>query len=374
MDAASRFELITRNTAEVLVPEELKSLLDNKVPLKHYIGFEISGKVHLGTGLSCMSKVKDFLDAGVKCSLFLADWHSWINEKFGGDRDVIKRVGVGYFKEALKASLKCVGASPDDVSFVLGTDLYEKNQEFWAIFVDIAKNTSLARIMRSITIMGRKEGEAVDFAKLLYPPMQVADIFVQGLHIAHAGLDQRKAHVIAREVSSRLKIKPLLDSKGNKISPIAIHHSLILGLGKPPMWPVPKDKLQELWSAMKMSKSKPETCVFIHDSPEDIKKKISNSFCPETADFNPVLDWAKNLIFKDKKSELLIKRDKKFGSNKKYSSYQELEKDFVSKKLHPMDLKNSVADKIMDILEPARNHFSKGKPREFLEEVSKYVK
>src|SRR3989344_1230710 len=99
MSVDERLALIKRNTDEIIGEEELKEMLKRGEKLKHYIGFEISGKVHLGTGIVCMSKVKDFMEAGVDCSIFLADWHTWINDKLGGNRDVIKRVGVGYFKE-----------------------------------------------------------------------------------------------------------------------------------------------------------------------------------------------------------------------------------------------------------------------------------
>ena len=271
MDIKEKLELIKRNTEEILIEEELIKLLENKEKLKHYIGFEISGKIHIGTGRMCMSKVKDFMDVGIECSIFLADWHSWINDKLGGNREVIKKIAVNYFKEGLKASLKCIGGNPEKLRFVLGSDLYHNNDEYWATVIEVSKNTSLARMQRSITIMGRKEGEAVNFAQLIYPPMQVADIFFQKLNIAHAGLDQRKAHVIAREVAENLKISPLINKQNQKIKPIAIHHHLILGLKKPLMWPVPKENLQELWSSMKMSKSIPDSAIFITDSPEEIK-------------------------------------------------------------------------------------------------------
>lgn len=94
MNVNERKELIRRNTEEVLTEEELEDFLKNNERLKHYIGFEISGKIHIGTGLMCMLKVKDFLEAGVDCSIFLADWHSWINDKIGGNRETIKRVAV----------------------------------------------------------------------------------------------------------------------------------------------------------------------------------------------------------------------------------------------------------------------------------------
>ena len=373
MDIEKKLELIKRNTEEILGEQELESMLKNQEKLKHYIGFEISGKIHLGTGLMCMSKVKDFMEAGIDCSIFLADWHSWINDKLGGNPEAIKKIAVGYFKEGMKASLKCVKGNPKKLKFVLGSSLYHNNDLYWTTLIDISKNVSLSRILRSITIMGRQEGESVDFAKLIYPPMQVADIFIQGVNIAHAGSDQRKAQVIARDVALTLSFCPLLDKKGKQIKPIAIHHHLLLGLGKPPVWPVKEDRLQEVWAALKMSKSKPDSCIFIHDSEEEIKRKINKAFCLEgETNFNPILDWTKYLVFPIQ-NKLEIKRDKKYRGNITYNSYEQLEKDFADKKLHPLDLKNAVSDSLIKILQPARKHFSKGKPKKMLEELNKLI-
>jgi len=370
MNVEERLALISKNTEEILTEDDLRNLLENKVKLKHYIGFEISGKIHLGTGLVCMGKVKDFVDAGVDCSIFLADWHSWINDKLGGDREVIKRIAVGYFKEGLIASYKCVGGNPKDLKFVLGSDLYHNNDKFWETFVDVSKHISLGRIQRSITILGRKEGESLDFAKLLYPPMQVADIFIQGINLAHSGIDQRKAQVVARDVA--LKLKTPLIAKGKVIKPIAVHHHLILGLQKPDVWPVPKEKMQELWSTMKMSKSVPDSAVFIHDTPDEIRRKIGKAFCPEgEVDFNPVLDWARTIVFNNGKLE--VKRPEKFGGDLTYDSYDQLSNDFLNKSLHPMDLKNAVAERIIEILEPARKHFEKPKIKAMKKDMDKLL-
>lgn len=374
MNLNEKLELIKKNLEEVLTPEDLNKLLEEGEKLKHYIGFEISGKIHLGTGLMCMLKVKDFMDVGIDCSIFLADWHSWINDKLGGDRETIKKAALGYFKEGLKASLICLGGNPKKLKFVLGTELYHNNDDYWATLIEVSKNTTLGRMQRSITILGRKEGEGVDFAKLIYPPMQVADICIQGINLAHAGMDQRKAHVVAREVAERLSISPILNKKKEKIKPIAVHHHLLLGLQKPSIWPVPKEKMQELWSSMKMSKSIPDSAIFITDLPEEIKRKMNKAFCPEKEiEFNPVLDWAKYLIFREKKSNLKINRDKKFGGNKRYNSYSELEKDFTEGNLHPMDLKQAVGDSIISLLEPARKHFEQPKNKKMKEEMDKLL-
>jgi tyrosyl-tRNA synthetase len=138
-------------------------------------------------------------------------------------------------------------------------------------------NTSLARMQRSITILGRKEGESVDFAKLVYPPMQVADIFIMGVNIAHAGIDQRKAHVIARDVASKMRVSPLLDAKGEHVKPVCVHHPLLLGLRKPSVWPPPEADLSDFWASMKMSKSDKNSALFVHDSPDDIRAKVRKS-------------------------------------------------------------------------------------------------
>ncbi len=373
MDTQNKFDLITKNTEEVLVKEELQRVLETGEKLRHYIGFEISGKIHLGTGLMSMGKVKDFLAAGVECSVFLADWHTWINDKLGGDPEVIKKVAVGYFKEGMKASMKCVGGDPEKIKYVLGTELYHNNDEYWQTVVDVAKNISLARAMRSITIMGRKEGESVDFAKLLYPAMQVADIFAQGVNISHAGMDQRKAHVVAREVALKLKIKPLLTKKKEIYSPIAVHHPLILGLQKP-AGIVTKENLKDVLSEVKMSKSIPNSAVFIHDSPEEIKKKILGAYCEAgNIDYNPLTEWTKHLILSREKGKLDIKRPEKFGGDITYYTANELERDFAEKKLHPMDLKNAVVESLVKILEPARKHFEQAKVKKMKEEMESIV-
>jgi tyrosyl-tRNA synthetase len=70
-------------------------------------------------------------------------------------------------------------------------------------------------------------------------------------------------------------------------------------------------------------------------------------------------------IKKDKKEKFIIKRPEKFGGNLSYSNYEQVEKDFREKKLHPLDLKNAVAEDIFEILKPIQ------KERKILEKLSK---
>lgn len=374
MDNKKKFDLITKNTEEVLTESDLKDLIADGLPIRHYIGFEISGLVHLGAGIICMQKLKDFLEAGVECSILLADWHSWINDKLGGDRKNIKNIGVPYFREGLIAGMKCIGVDPAKVKFVLGTELYHNNDDYFATIVEIGKNTTLSRVKRSIDIMGRQANDDVDFARLIYPPMQVADIFIQGLNLVHGGIDQRKAHVLARMVAPSLTVKPIKNSKGKNIKPVGIHHSLLLGLQKPPIYPVPKDQIRDVWVKAKMSKSIPNSAVFIHDTSDRIKEKIMGAFCPEgDVDFNPMIDWVKSIIFQSGANEFIVKRPEKFGGTVKYSNVDELKADFADKKLHPQDLKLAVADWLIDFLEPARKHFEIQENKNMLQKMEGLV-
>ena len=61
----------------------------------------------------------------------------------------------------------------------------------------------------------------------------------------------------------------------------------------------------------------------------------------------------------DRKEKLFIERPVKFGGNLSFSTYQEIEDAFVNKKLHPLDLKNSLATEINALLELFRKNKTK---------------
>jgi tyrosyl-tRNA synthetase len=367
-----RLSLIKRNLNEIIGEEELIQLLNNDTPLNHYIGFEISGLVHLGTGLSSMLKIRDLQDAGVNCRIFLADWHTWINDKLNGDHTFIKQVATEYFQPALEVCAKIVGADPKKIQFIHGTDLYHNNDRFWQSVVEISKNLTLSRVLKSTSIMGRDERNSQPFAWLIYPPMQVSDIFTLGINLTHSGTDQRKIHVIAREVALKLQIQNLKDINGEIIKPIAIHHNLLLGLQSPKIWPLPEGEEKEsMRTQMKMSKSIPNSAIFIHDSEEEIREKIKQAFCPaQEIEFNPIIDWATNLIL-PLKGKLVIKRPEKFGGNITFNSKEDLDKTFAKGELHPMDLKNSIADTLVEILKPTRERFADQKSQNLIKQIKK---
>ena len=354
MDTENRFQLITKfPTVEVLTEDDLRERLQTNQRLKHYIGFEISGHIHLGTGLGCMRKVADFQKANINTTLYLADWHTWINNKLDSDWERIDRV-CNYFEEIMKLALKIQGGNPEKMKILKGTQLYHNNNDYWKSILEVSKNIRLKRALKSVSIMGRKEGEELDLAKLIYAPMQTADIFAQDLDIAHAGMDQRKVHVIAREVARKIRTNRI-EREGEIVKPIAVHHDLWLGLTKPPVWPITNELLHRQLSAeLKMSKSVANSSVFMTDSEKVIRKKIAKAFCPEKEiEYNPVLNWIKHIGFLEGKP-YVIERPAKFGGDVEYINYQELASQYREGKIHPQDLKGSISSLLIKMLSPAR--------------------
>lgn len=355
MDLERKIELIKRSPTEELITEqELRELLETKDHPIAYNGWEPSGLVHLGTGLICAYKMKDLIEAGVRFKAYLANWHAWINNKLGGDMEKIEKAAKHFAHSWI-----ALGVPEKKIEFIWPENEY-KNISYWEKVVKLAKEITIARGTRTLEIMGRKETEAKKIADLLYTPMQVADIFQFEIDICQLGMDQRKANVVAREVGLGLKFW----------KPVCVHHHLLQGLAQPSVWPLPKDPLQrkEILIDVKMSKSKPKTAIWIYDSPSEIKEKILNGFCPEkVVEFNPVLDIVKHIIFRERKI-FEISRAAKFGGDIEYSSFSELEKDFIAGKLHPADLKDAVAEELIKILEPVRRYFEKNKEaRDLLE-------
>ncbi|HPP44391.1 MAG TPA: tyrosine--tRNA ligase [Methanomassiliicoccaceae archaeon] len=331
MDVEERYRLVSRNAEEIVTEEGLKKLLAEKESPRAYIGFEPSGLVHLGWALVA-SKIKDLIDADFDVIIFMADWHAYINDKLGGDIERIQ-LCARYMQDAFES----LGVPRDKVTYVLASEIMDST-EYWSKLMKVGKVTSLSRVRRAMTIMGRKEDDAeLDSSKFLYPLMQATDIFHMDIDLAYAGLDQRRAHMLAREAAEKLHWKV----------PVALHTPLLPGLqGGNRMDPI----------ANKMSKSHPDSGILIHDSPADIERKIKKAFCPPEVEGNPVLALA-NLILFPRLQQLIIDRPEKFGGRLVFNSYEELESTYLAGGLHPMDLKNGVARALSDVLAPSRKYF-----------------
>jgi tyrosyl-tRNA synthetase len=337
VDLEERVALATRNTLEVVNVEELRRLFEEGTP-RGYLGYEPSGLVHVGW-LVWMFKVRDLVEAGVDFRILEATWHALINDKLHGDIELIRAA-----TRIVRAVLDAVGVG-DRVTYVDAEEL-ASSKDYWALVLRVLKSNSLARIRRALTIMGRRADEAeIDASKLVYPAMQVSDIFYMGVDIALGGMDQRKAHMLARDTAEKLGLR----------KPVAIHTPIISSLQGPGRMEASGVERDEVLAEAKMSKSKPETAIFLHDPPEAVSRKIRKAYCPaRVAEFNPILEINKYILFAQPGFVLHVERKPKYGGPVDYYSYEDLERDYVEGKLHPLDLKNATAEALNRLLDPIR--------------------
>ncbi len=346
MDQQKRIEVVMQNSAEVVTPEEVQTLLETNNNPSAYWGFECSGLLHIGIGLVCSAKIKHLIKAGFDYTIFLADWHSLINNKLGGNMENIHTCG-----EYLKQIFVALGLTPDKVTYRWASDITAK-VDFWEKVVKIAKSVSIKRTWRALPVMGRETSLTdMETAWVFYPCMQAADIFELDVDVACAGIDQRKAHMLARDAAEKLKWQ----------KPVCVHTPLLIGLQGPQTTEKQFDENAELnvEISSKMSKSIPQSSILVHDSPEDIASKIKNAYCPQkVVKNNPVLELARLIIFAEK-DLLEIPRPAKYGGPEVFETFESLANVYREGKIHPLDLKNGVANAITEILEPVREHFKK---------------
>jgi len=313
-----RIELIKRNTVEIVTLDSLKELLKKKKQPRVYCGYEPSGPLHLGHFVTII-KLLDLQKAGFKIVILLADVHTLLNRK-GNTEEIKKEV------ERWKKTIKAIGIKAE---IVLGSD-FEFKKDYQLDIMNLAQKSTIHRGLRSMQEIARDIDNAT-ISQLWYPLMQIADIKHLNLDVALGGMEQRKVHMLGRDMSKILNYDF-----------VAIHTPLITSLKGP---------------GEKMSKSLPGSGISVTDSLNEIKKTITGAYCPEkTVKDNPILQILKLVIF-PRFDSIEIKRDKKYGGNIKFESYEDLEKNYLQGKLHPVDLKNTTIDYLWKIIEPIRKNW-----------------
>ncbi|KHO46154.1 MAG: tyrosyl-tRNA synthetase [archaeon GW2011_AR3] len=354
MDIENRLELIRQVGEEIVTEEEMRELLSSKKGFIAYDGFEPSGNVHIAQAIMRTININKMVEAGAKFKVLVADWHAWANNKLGGNLENIQTVG-----EYMIETWKACGLETAGVEFVWANELV-KDEDYWKTVMKVAVNNTVKRVIRCSQIMGRSESDNLSASQIFYPCMQAADIFYLKADLCQLGVDQRKVNMLAREVGPKL----------GYWKPIIVSHHMLMGLGQPPLGKTAEEKATQ----MKMSKSNPDSAIFMTDSEEQIKAKIKKAYCPEkVVEENPTLEYCKYMIF-EKFDAIRIERPEKYGGNIDIGSYAELEGLFTSGGLHPVDLKNAVASKLNEIISPVREHFVKNKKAaELKEKVSKIL-
>jgi len=200
--------------------------------------------------------------------------------------------------------------------------------------------------------------------------MQCTDIFFLKADICQLGVDQRKVNMLARDYCDAAKIK-------NK--PIILSHHMLFGLKA---------------GQEKMSKSDPDSAVFMEDTPEDVERKIMSAYCPtkeeeqgkksacadvedagtasmqlnEVKIKNPCLDYLENIIFSPPDSVFL-------AGETTYTSFTTVREKFLAGEISEENLKRGLIDALNKLLEPVRNHFATDEnAKDLLSKVRQYKK
>uniref|UniRef100_A0AAA9S1K9 Tyrosine--tRNA ligase n=1 Tax=Bos taurus TaxID=9913 RepID=A0AAA9S1K9_BOVIN len=289
-----KLSLITRNLQEVLGEEKLKEILKER-ELKVYWGTATTGKPHVAYFVP-MSKIADFLKAGCEVTILFADLHAYLdNMKAPWE---LLELRTSYYENVIKAMLESIGVPLEKLRFIKGTD-YQLSKEYT---LDVYRLSSVVT-QHDAKKAGAEVVKQVEhplLSGLLYPGLQALDEEYLKVDAQFGGVDQRKIFTFAEKES---KID-LLDRK------------------------------------------------------EDVKKKLKKAFCePGNVENNGVLAFIRHVLF-PLKSEFVILRDEKWGGNKTYTAYLDLEKDFADEVVHPGDLKNSVEVALNKLLDPIREKFN----------------
>ena len=357
LSATERFELITRDLDEVLGADIIKQILEKEErPLSAYWGTAPTGRPHVGY-LVPLTKIADFLRAGVEVKILLADIHAFLDNLKAPIELVRHR--VNYYRHVLTAVFKSIGVPTDRLVFVVGSS-YQLTEAY---------NMDNYRLCASVTEHDAKKAGAEVVKQvaspllsgLLYPGLQALDEQYLGVDMQFGGVDQRKIFTFAEQYLPKLGYRKRAH----------LMNAMVPGL-----------------KGSKMSSSDNSSKIDFLDTPKDVQKKIADAVCaPGEVEGNGVLGFVRAVLFPiarlrveseamgtpvqeaqgasksfvgsdaPKGTMFTIVRPDKYGGSLHYADYASLEKDYASGSVHPADLKKAVAEAITALLEPVQRLF-----------------
>ncbi|KAM0675358.1 hypothetical protein GVAV_001183 [Gurleya vavrai] len=388
------YNLITRNLQEILGDDDLKKILLER-PLSIYWGTATTGQPHIAYFLPIL-KIYDFLQAGCKIKILLADIHAFL-DNMKAPIDMIEKRAI-YYEKIIKAMLKSLGIyefpniklddfnkseniktndfktnefndanlhkniKSNNKNFNENSDLVNVNLNNSKINLDDQKKINNLIFVKGSDYQLSKEytmdlyklstfttehdakkagAQVVKQVKnpllssLIYPSMQALDEEYLKVDAQFGGVDQRKIFTYA------MKHLPMLGYKKR----IHLMNPMIPGL-----------------NSDKMSSSDEFSKIDLLDDEKTIKKKIRKCFCEEGNKENGIMYLMKFIVFpiyEIKKIKVEIKR--RDLESLFFENYFEFEKSFVNKEIHPADLKENVGEFVENIVKPVREEMNKDK-------------
>ena len=306
--------------------------------IRCYVGFEPSGKAHIGWKVLSL-QLKRMLEADANVLIFLADWHAWVNDKFGGNMEDIQKTAV-YMEETFRALLGYPeeGDGPGQLRFYWASQLMDSG-DYWARVLRCSKGATLPMVRKTFTIMGRDEASSDhDLSKFYYPAMQAADIFELDIDVAIGGMDQRKAHMFMRDMAS----------KWNWKKATCLHTPILSSLKASG---VRMDSFDH-----KMSKSDPNGALLLHDTLERVQKKMKKAYLDPEDEHSPVYELAQHVVLPEF-GHIQVTPNPKFGEPSTWDDLNAFKQAVMDGTLHPFDAKMGVATGVAAGLSPISEHF-----------------
>jgi tryptophanyl-tRNA synthetase len=214
-------------------------------------GIKPSGQLHIGNYLGALRNFVDLQNSEkYNCCFFIADLHAITEPQKPGDlRAAIQDVAASYL---------AAGINPSRVIFFQQSQISAHSELAW-ILNTVAPMGELER-MTQFKDKALHQKESVNVGLFDYPVLMAADVLLYDAHIIPVGDDQLQhlelTRTLVRKFNARFG-KTFIEPKG-----MLTATPRVMSLKDP---------------SKKMSKSQPEGCLFLDDSPEVIKGKIARA-------------------------------------------------------------------------------------------------
>ncbi|KAI5161387.1 tyrosyl-tRNA synthetase [Nematocida ausubeli] len=325
-----KYTLISRSLEEVLGGDKLQSILKTR-DLKVYWGTAPTGKIHIGYFVP-IAKIADFLRAGCEVTILIADLHAAL-DNLKAPIDLIEK-RAEYYEVVIKAMLVSVEAPIEKIRFVRGTE-YQYNKEYVLDMHKLSMVVSVNDAKRAGSEVVKQTDNPL-LSGLVYPGMQALDEQYLGVDAQFGGVDQRKIFIYAEDVMPKLGYEKRIHLMNQMVPSL---------------------------SDGKMSSSDAQSKIGLEDTNAQIKKKVLAAFCEErNIQQNPVLTFIGKFVFNTflrgpaPEFKVVIK---KLDAVRTYESLEKLAGDFAEGVIHPLDLKASLVDYLVDLISPVREVIQK---------------
>jgi len=282
-----------------------------------------------------------------------------------------------YYEHLLTTVLTSLGIPTSTLRFVEGSSYQltkEYNLDNYKLCATVSEHDAKKAGAEVV-----KQVESPLLSGLLYPGLQALDEQYLDVDFQFGGVDQRKIFTFAELYLPRLGYAKRAH----------LMNAMVPGL-----------------AGGKMSASDPNSKIDFLDTPETIRKKLKSAFCEEgNTQENGVLSFVEAVLIPISQLRLerkataqagsstvleaglgdqrpfisddapdgtifSVERDERFGGSTHYKTFDEIKVGFENKQLHPKDLKTSVANGIIRILEPVRKAFEENEEWQRIEKLA----